>query len=117
MSRNRLALARVLAVLTVAFGVVYIGWRWTGTINWHAWWIAIPLVLAETYSLGESVLYALTMWNARRRPTPPPAPEGRTVDVFVTTYNEPLELVMRTAISSSTHWNERAKDPMSRTRL
>jgi cellulose synthase (UDP-forming) len=100
MSRNRLALARVLAVLTVAFGVVYIGWRWTGTINWHAWWIAIPLVLAETYSLGESVLYALTMWNARRRPTPPPAPEGRTVDVFVTTYNEPLELVMRTAIAA-----------------
>ena len=100
MSRSRLALARVLAVLTVAFGVVYIGWRWTGTINWGAWWIAVPLVVAETYSLSESVLYALTMWNARRRPAPPETPVGRTVDVFITTYNEPLELVMRTAIAA-----------------
>jgi cellulose synthase (UDP-forming) len=90
----------VLAILTVAFGVVYIGWRWTGTINWSAWWIAIPLVLAETYSLSESVLYALTMWNARRRPTPPAPATGHPVDVFITTYNEPLELVMRTAIAA-----------------
>src|SRR3954469_9994487 len=100
MSSSRLALARVLAVLTVAFGVVYIGWRWTGTINWGAWWIAVPLVIAETYSLSESVLYALTMWNARRRPAPQQAPAGRSVDVFITTYNEPLELVMRTAIAA-----------------
>jgi len=100
MSNSRLALARALAVLTVAFGIVYIGWRWTGTINWGAWWIAIPLVVAETYSLSESVLYALTMWNARRRPPPPQAPAGRSVDVFITTYNEPLEMVMRTAIAA-----------------
>ncbi|WP_069386276.1 glycosyltransferase [Cellulosimicrobium cellulans] len=100
MGGSRLATVRVLAVVAVAFGLVYITWRWTGTVAWEAWWIAVPLVLAETYSLGETVLFALTTWNARRRPPAPPAPEGLTVDVFVTTYNEPLELVLRTAVAA-----------------
>ena len=46
----------------------------------HAWWIAIPLGLAETYSLSESGLYALTMWSAGRRPGLPTPPTGRTVN-------------------------------------
>ncbi|QDW62709.1 glycosyltransferase family 2 protein [Oerskovia sp. KBS0722] len=100
MGSSRLAVVRLLAVVAVAFGLVYIGWRWTGTVAWDAWWIAVPLVLAETYSLGETVLYSLTMWNARRRPPAPPAPEGLSVDVFVTTYNEPVDLVLRTAIAA-----------------
>ncbi|GII98574.1 cellulose synthase [Sediminihabitans luteus] len=91
---------RVLATLLVAFGLAYVGWRWTGTVAWHAWWIAVPLVVAETYSLGESVLFGLTMWNARRRPSPPPAREGLAVDVYIATYNEPLELVARTALAA-----------------
>ncbi len=100
MGSSRLAAVRLLAVVAVAFGLVYIGWRWSGTVAWEAWWIAVPLVLAETYSLGETVLYALTMWNARRRAPAPPAPEGLSVDVFVTTYNEPVDLVLRTAIAA-----------------
>ena len=42
-------------------------------------------MLAETYSLSESVLYALTMWNAGRRPGPPTPPTGRMVDVLTMT--------------------------------
>lgn len=100
MGATRLAVVRVLAVAAVAFGLVYVTWRWTGTVAWEAWWIAVPLVLAETYSLGETVLYALTMWNAKRRSPAPPAPAGFTVDVFVTTYNEPVDLVLRTAAAA-----------------
>ena len=90
-------LLRLLVVLTVVVGLNYIVWRWLFSVNWDAWWIAIPLVLAETYSLVDSLLFAFTMWRLRRRPPPPPAPEGLTVDVFITTYNEPLDLVLRTA--------------------
>jgi cellulose synthase (UDP-forming) len=100
MGAGKQAIVRILAVLVVSFGLIYISWRWTNTLSWDAWWIALPLVAAETYSLGESVLYALTMSNARRRPAPPPALPGRTVDVFITTYNEPLELVLRTALAA-----------------
>ncbi|MDP5228522.1 MULTISPECIES: glycosyltransferase family 2 protein [Arthrobacter] len=92
----RFVLIRILAVLSVLFGVNYIVWRWLASVDWSAWWIAVPLVLAETYSLFDTLLFSLTMWRARDRPEPSSAPQG-TVDVFITTYNEPLELVMATA--------------------
>ncbi|MCT7292787.1 MULTISPECIES: glycosyltransferase [Rhodococcus] len=91
---------RVLIVLTVVVGLNYIVWRWLFSVNWDAWWIAVPLVLAETYSLIDSLLFALTMWRLRRRPEPPAAPEEMTVDVFITTYNEPVDLVLRTAAAA-----------------
>jgi cellulose synthase (UDP-forming) len=99
-SNSRLLIVRILTLLVVALGISYLAWRWSSTIAWDAWWIAIPLVLAESYSLGESVLFGVTMWNARRRPDPPPAPPGKTVDVFIATYNEPLEIVLRTAVAA-----------------
>ncbi|MGY1832987.1 glycosyltransferase family 2 protein [Geodermatophilus sp. SYSU D01180] len=94
---GRLLALRVLIVVTAALGVNYVVWRWLESINWSAWWIAVPLVLAETYSLLDSLLFGLTMWRLRRREEPPPPPDGATVDVFITTYNEPLDLVMATA--------------------
>lgn len=100
MSERRLGVVRAVAVLVVSFGLIYIAWRWGSTVAWAAWWIAVPLVIAETYSLGESVLYSLTMWNARRRPAPPVALPGRTVDVYITTYNEPLDMVLKTAVAA-----------------
>jgi cellulose synthase (UDP-forming) len=99
-SNTRLLVVRFLALLVVALGGSYMAWRWTSTVAWDAWWIAVPLVLAESYSLGESVLYGITMWNARRRPDPPPAPRGRSVDVFIATYNEPLDIVLTTAVAA-----------------
>jgi cellulose synthase (UDP-forming) len=90
----------MLGVAVVALGVSYLAWRWTNTIAWEAWWIAIPLILAETYSLSESILYAVTTWNARLRTSPPQAPGDRTVDVFIATYNEPLDIVLKTAIAA-----------------
>ncbi|WP_210480118.1 glycosyltransferase family 2 protein [Naasia sp. SYSU D00948] len=93
---RRLLLVRVVAVLTVVLGLNYIGWRWLFSLNWDAAWIAIPLVVAETYSLIDVTLFALTVWRARRRTQAPVAPAGLTVDVFVTTYDEPVELVLDT---------------------
>ena len=34
-------------------------WRWVYSVNWQAWPIAVPLVLAETYSLTDSLLFGL----------------------------------------------------------
>jgi cellulose synthase (UDP-forming) len=94
---RRVALIRVAIVLAAASGLNYVIWRWLASINWEAWWIALPLVLAETYSLIDSLLFGLGAWRIRERGEPPAPPEvGYTVDVFVTTYNEPVELVLRT---------------------
>lgn len=88
---------RALIVLTAVLGLNYIVWRWLFSVNWSAWWIAVPLVVAETYSLIDSLLFGLTMWRLKRRKAPPEPPPGVTVDVFITTYNEPLDLVLGTA--------------------
>nr|WP_255622419.1 glycosyltransferase [Tessaracoccus sp. OS52] len=85
-----------MAVLSVVLGTNYVVWRWLESVNWSAWWIAVPLVVAETYSLVDTFLFALTMWRARERPGPVSQPQG-TVDVLITTYNEPIEMVMHTA--------------------
>ncbi|MET1036237.1 MAG: glycosyltransferase family 2 protein [Arthrobacter sp.] len=93
-------LTRLLVVLTVILGTNYVAWRWLESLNWSAWWIAVPLVLAETYSLIDVGLFGLTVWKLRRRGEPPAPAPGATVDVFVTTYNEPLDLVMETALAA-----------------
>ncbi|WP_052274172.1 glycosyltransferase [Arthrobacter sp. L77] len=93
---GRTLLIRAIVLVTAVLGLNYIVWRWLFSISWDAWWIAIPLVLAETYSLVDSLLFGFTVWRLKRR-EPPEAPAGLTVDVFITTYNEPLDLVLTTA--------------------
>jgi cellulose synthase (UDP-forming) len=90
---------RVFAVFTLLYSAYYIVWRWVETIHWAAWWFSIPLALAETYLLLAGALMVFTAWRPRRR-TPPPAPSGLSVDVFITTYDESLEIIRRTAIGA-----------------
>lgn len=101
MSRPARRLAvRLLVLLTLTFGTVYVGWRWLFSVNWDNWWIAVPLVVAETYSLIDAYLFGLTMWRIKERGAAPPAPPDATVDVFITTYNEPVEMVLATALAA-----------------
>lgn len=92
---------RICVVLTLFLGGNYILWRWLHSMSWSVWWIALPLVLAETYSLTDSFLFGVTMWKMRERGEPPTvmSPEP-TVDVLITTYNEPVEMVMTTAVAA-----------------
>jgi cellulose synthase (UDP-forming) len=80
----------------LAAGLVYIVWRYAASINPSALTLSIFLLAAETYGFVDAVLYALTMWKPRRRVAPPPL-EGRSVDVFITTYNESEGIVRLTA--------------------
>ena len=89
-------LLRLICVLAVLAGLDYVVWRWLDSVNWSAWWIAVPLVVAETYSLIDTFFFALTMWRVKVR-TGPEAPAAGTVDVFITTYDEPVDLVLATA--------------------
>jgi cellulose synthase (UDP-forming) len=91
------SVVRILVVLTLSLGTNYVVWRWFNSVNWNVWWIAIPLVVAETYSLVDAFLFGITMWRVKERGEPmTPDPEA-TCDVFVCTYNEPIDLVMTTA--------------------
>jgi cellulose synthase (UDP-forming) len=96
-SQTRRYVVRVVALLTAILGVNYVAWRWLVSVSWDAWWIAVPLVLAETYSLVDSLLFGMTVWRLKGRGEPPAPEPGLTVDVFIATYNEPLDLVLDTA--------------------
>ena len=91
---------RLLVLLTLTFGTVYVGWRWLFSVNWSNWWIAVPLVVAETYALVDAYLFGLTMWRVKERGEAPPPASDATVDVFVTTYDEPVEMVLATAVAA-----------------
>ena len=98
--RGKILALRVVAVLSLAAGTWYVFWRWVWSVNWDNWWIAVPLVVAETYALIDGYLFAITIWRLKRRGQAPPPPEDATVDVFITTYNEPVDLVMTTALAA-----------------
>jgi len=91
---------RVVVVLTVLTGLNYIAWRWMASLNWDAWWIALPLVAAETYSLIDVMLFGMTVWKLKIRKGAPQPPHDATVDVFITTYNEDLDMVLTTALAA-----------------
>ncbi|MCB0104116.1 MAG: glycosyltransferase [Anaerolineales bacterium] len=91
---------RILAFVTVAWGTYYLIWRYTNTLNFDYLWLALLLVLAETYSYADTLFFTLMMWKPTRREAPPPADDDASVDVYIATYNEPVELLRLTAEAS-----------------
>jgi cellulose synthase (UDP-forming) len=90
---------RVIAVVTLAYWTYYIIWRWGWTLNPDALWFSIPLALAETWGLITAFVMIHSVWRIRNR-QPIPAPPGMNVDVYITCYDEPLEVIRRTAIGA-----------------
>jgi cellulose synthase/poly-beta-1,6-N-acetylglucosamine synthase-like glycosyltransferase/transposase len=78
-------------VLAIAVGVAtidYLSWRLIAT-NWHGWWIAVPLLCAETLGALHVLGYQFTIW-----PWSPPEieqsedPARLPIFIFIPTVNE-----------------------------
>ncbi|NPA27370.1 MAG: glycosyltransferase [Chloroflexi bacterium] len=91
----KLWIVRVIAVTDIILGLYYFYYRYTNSINYQALWFALPLLMAETYSFIGTLLFIHTIWRMVYRKAPPPL-QGQTVDVFITTYQEPLEVLRPT---------------------
>jgi cellulose synthase (UDP-forming) len=94
-------IVRVLIVLNIVFACQYIVWRALFSVNWAAWPFGLALLAAEFFSFVDCLLFGMTMWNIRQRGEPPAPPQEVTVDVFITTYNEPVQLVRETAMAAA----------------
>ena len=55
------AITMVLAVALVVAAVDYMSWRFSVT-NWQGWWIAVPLLFAETLGAIHVLGYQFTVW-------------------------------------------------------
>ena len=93
-------------VLSISASSRYIYWRFTDTIGFTRWIdaaLGYGLMLAELYAFAVLLIgYLQTAWPLQRRPVPMPTDVSTwpSVDVFIPTYNEPLEVVRQTVFSA-----------------
>ncbi len=88
---------RTVAVVSLAVAAYYLFWRLTHSVNWDALWFSVPVFLAELYGVATACLFFFMCWRPTQR-TPPPPPLDRSVDVFITTYNESPEILRKTIL-------------------
>ncbi|WP_321963437.1 UDP-forming cellulose synthase catalytic subunit [Paraburkholderia sp. J7] len=102
---------RVLTVSLVALSVFislrYLYWRVTQTLSFTNSLdrtFGYLLLLAEGYAVLMLLCsYFQTLWPLHRRPAPLPADTSTwpTVDVYIPTYNEPLEVVRQSVLAAT----------------
>lgn len=105
-NKLRTLLFQFFGIVTIVLGLAYIYWRWRYSLNTDALWFAIPLVVAETLSYISTILIVINFWAYKDAPKSAPVRylseiedleerEDRplTIDVFIATYNEDVELV------------------------
>lgn len=92
--------------LAVTTSTRYLWWRYTDTLNWGdplALTLGIGLLLAETYAWLVLILgFFQTINPLHRKPIPMDGDTSKwpTVDIYIPTYNEPLNVVKPTAIAA-----------------
>src|SRR2546430_1183619 len=94
-----LGLPRLIVVMaTLAITFWYLVWR-LDTFNPDALWFSRLLYAAESFGAATLLLHAFMVSRlALRQALPPPA--GHSVDVFIPTLDEPLDVVRRTAVKA-----------------
>ena len=88
---------RALIVFALLFTFRYFYWRISGTMNPAAVWFFYIFLAAEFLNFIEAALFYFTTWKPTNRNSLP-AISGKTVDVFITTYDEPVSLLRETAL-------------------
>jgi len=94
-----LGLARTVLVLTyLAIAVWYLAWRPT-TFNPQAPVFSSIVYAAEVFGFAVALMHIFMVWRLSVR-TPPAAPADVMVDVFIPSYNEPLDMLRRTLLAA-----------------
>ncbi len=94
LSRPQMALV----VLYIISAAVYLVWR-PGAFNREAPLFSAVLYAAELFGFLTAMLHLYMVRRLSVR-EPPPAPPGWNVDVFVTTFDEPVDMLRRTLVAT-----------------
>lgn len=96
----------LLIILSVTASCRYLWWRYSSTLNWDdslSLFLGSILLVAETYSWLVLMLgYFQTSWPLNRKPESLPEDQSvwPTIDLFIPTYNEDLDVVKATVYAS-----------------
>ncbi|MBS7813576.1 UDP-forming cellulose synthase catalytic subunit [Roseococcus pinisoli] len=96
----------ILAVISVSVSTRYLFWRATETLEFDGFLqtlLGMSLFAAELYAAALMTLsYIQTTYPLNRKPVPLPADPDQwpTVDVYIPTYNESLDLVQPTVLAA-----------------
>src|SRR5579864_9200784 len=93
----RLWAIRVVIVIALILTVRYFYWRIDATMNPAAKWFFYLFLVAEMLNFVEAALFYFTTWRPTNRSAQPVILD-RTVDVLITTYNEPVSLLRETIL-------------------
>jgi hypothetical protein len=91
----RRAMRKAAAVSGLVVCAAYLVYRGLYTLNPDALAFSVAVYLAEVHGFFSLAFYYFQIWEVRRR-TVPPAPPGLSVDVFITTCNEDVDLLRQT---------------------
>jgi len=88
----------VLVVVYVVVAIWYLAWR-PSTFNPNAMTFSIVLYSAELFGFIAALMHIFMVWRLTLR-EPTTAPAELTVDVFITTFDEPVAMVRRTLLAA-----------------
>ncbi|MFC3554707.1 UDP-forming cellulose synthase catalytic subunit [Alcaligenes endophyticus] len=110
---NRFTTGRLATLILIGISIVtslrYLYWRLTSTLGFETNVDALfgyGLLAAELYTILVLLLsYFQSAWPLKRKPVPLPDDVDLwpSVDIFIPTYNEPLDVVSQTALTALAH--------------
>jgi len=91
--------ARLLALVALLYTLYYLYWRAQYSLNLDALWFSLPLLLAEVHGAINFTVFMFMTWDLKPVPHTA-APSGRSVDIFIPTYNEDLPILRMTILGA-----------------
>jgi len=91
----RRAFRKAVALAGLAVYAGYLAYRGLYTLNPDALAFSLAVYVAEVHGFLFLALFYFQIWEVRQR-TVPPAPPGFPVDVFITTFDEDVDLLRQT---------------------
>jgi len=92
------AAQKTLVVAFLAVAISYLAWR-PSAFNFDALGFSLVVYAAELFGFAVAALHLYMCWRLPLRDAPAPR-AGLAVDVFVTTYSEPADIIRRTLLAA-----------------